>query len=95
MTQGFYKKIDDQIMELLDERYSLSIQIGKIKQETKSPVLDSLLRFINSDAPTLPESSPTFCKVSTGINNISAYALKYFLGNKNDSTYTHSGVCIP
>ena len=34
-------KIDDQIMELLDERYSLSIQIGKIKQETKSPVLDS------------------------------------------------------
>jgi monofunctional chorismate mutase len=34
-------KIDDQIMELLDERFALSIQIGTIKKEIKSPILDS------------------------------------------------------
>lgn len=34
-------EIDDQIMNLLDKRYALSIQIGTIKQESNSPVLDS------------------------------------------------------
>ena len=34
-------QIDTQIMELLDERYSLSIEIGNIKKESNAPVLDS------------------------------------------------------
>ena len=34
-------EIDDQIMELLDERYDISIEIGNIKRDAKSPVLDS------------------------------------------------------
>lgn len=34
-------EIDDQIMDLLDERYTLSEQIGTIKKEIKSPVLDT------------------------------------------------------
>ena len=33
--------IDNQIMELLDKRYELSIEIGNIKKESKSQVLDS------------------------------------------------------
>jgi monofunctional chorismate mutase len=34
-------KIDNQIMELLDQRYDLSIEVGNIKKETKSLVFDS------------------------------------------------------
>lgn len=34
-------QIDDEIMSLLEERYSLSIEIGNIKKESKSPILDS------------------------------------------------------
>lgn len=33
--------IDDQIMELLDVRYDLSLEIGTIKKEIKSLVLDT------------------------------------------------------
>ena len=34
-------EIDNQIMDLLDERYDISIEIGNIKEESKTPVLDS------------------------------------------------------
>lgn len=34
-------EIDNQIMDLLDKRYDLSIEIGNTKKETKSFILDS------------------------------------------------------
>lgn len=34
-------EIDNQIMDLLDKRYDLSIEIGNTKKETKSVILDS------------------------------------------------------
>ena len=34
-------KIDDKIMSLLDERFSLSAKIGKIKAHTKTNILDT------------------------------------------------------
>lgn len=34
-------EIDTQIMDLLDKRYDISIEVGNIKKETKTIVLDS------------------------------------------------------
>ena len=44
--------IDDQIMELLDERYDLSITIGNIKKDIKSSVLDTNRENVITDKTT-------------------------------------------
>jgi len=40
-TRNQIDDIDNQLMELLDKRYDLSIEVGNIKKENNSHILDS------------------------------------------------------
>lgn len=62
-------KIDDEIMSLLDKRFNISNQIGQLKKESNTTVLDSNREQVIFDKTSKYSHSPELIEIYKTIMN--------------------------